>query len=61
MKRASITEARNNLRLARLVRQGTVRPGRTNLSRSLLADQPPRPKGGASAVAVLISERRAGR
>ena len=99
MKRASITEAKNNLsalidglkggssvlivdrgrpvarlepvstahesdhegRLARLVREGTVRPGRARLSRSLFADQPPRPKGGISAVAALIKERRAGR
>jgi antitoxin (DNA-binding transcriptional repressor) of toxin-antitoxin stability system len=48
-------------RLARLVRDGTVRPGRTPVPKSLFADQPPRPKGGVSAVAALIEERREGR
>lgn len=99
MKKASITEAKNNLsalidglkggspvlimdrgrpvarlepvmtghgtdpegRLVRLVREGTVRPGRAPLPKSLLAGQPPRPKGGVSAVEVLIKERREGR
>jgi prevent-host-death family protein len=96
MKRASITEAKNNLsalidglkggspvlivdrgrpvarlepvttgsaperdgRLARLVREGIVRPGRAPPPRALFADRPPRPKGSASAVATLIEERR---
>lgn len=99
MKKASITEAKNNLsalidglkggspvlivdrgrpvarlepvttseapdqdgRLARLVREGVVRPGRTPLSRTLFTDRPPRPKGRASAVSALIEERRTGR
>jgi prevent-host-death family protein len=99
MKKASITEAKNNLsalidglkggspvlivdrgrpvarlepvtsgrepdhegRLSRLVREGIVRPGRAPLSRALLAGQPPRPKRGASAVGLLIEERRDGR
>ena len=97
MKRASITEAKNNLsalidglkggspvlivdrgrpvarlesvttdrehdgRLSRLIREGIVRPGRGRLSRALFTDQPPRPKGGASAVAALIEERRENR
>jgi prevent-host-death family protein len=99
MKRASITEAKNNLsalidglkggspvlivdrgrpvarlepvttgrepehdgRLSRLIREGIVRPGRAPLSRALFADQPPRPKGGASAVGTLIEERRQNR
>jgi prevent-host-death family protein len=99
MKRASITEAKNNLsalidglkggspvlivdrgrpvarlepvtaggaadhegRLARLIREGIVRPGRAPLPRALLAEPPPRPKRGASAVAMLIEERREGR
>lgn len=99
MKRASITEAKNNLsalidglkagspvlivdrgrpvarlepvtsgrepgndgRLLRLIREGIVRPGRVPLSRALFGDQPPRPKGGASAVRALIEERRQSR
>jgi antitoxin (DNA-binding transcriptional repressor) of toxin-antitoxin stability system len=48
-------------RLARLVRDGTVRPGRAPLPKSLFTDQPPRPKKGASAVKALIEERREGR
>jgi antitoxin (DNA-binding transcriptional repressor) of toxin-antitoxin stability system len=48
-------------RLARLVREGTVRAGRAPFPKSLLADQPPRPKDGASAVEALIEERREGR
>jgi prevent-host-death family protein len=96
MKKASITEAKNNLsalidglkggspvlivdrgrpvarlepvtagresapdgRLSRLIREGTVRPGRAPLSRALFADRPPRPSRGASAVQALIEERR---
>jgi prevent-host-death family protein len=99
MKKASITEAKNNLsalidglkggspvlivdrgrpvarlepvtsgrapelngRLSRLIREGIVRPGRAPLSRALFADPPPRPKGRASAVAMLIEERRESR
>jgi prevent-host-death family protein len=99
MKRASITEAKNNLsalidglkggssvlivdrgrpvarlepvtsgrehehdgRLSRLIREGIVRPGRAPLSRALFAHQPPRARGGASAVGMLIAERREGR
>ncbi|HEX9462007.1 MAG TPA: type II toxin-antitoxin system Phd/YefM family antitoxin [Alphaproteobacteria bacterium] len=99
MKKASITEAKNNLRalidglkggspvlivdrgrpvarlepvttglragddgrLARLIREGVVRPSRTTVPRSLFADQPPRPKGNASAMKALIEERREGR
>jgi prevent-host-death family protein len=97
MKKASITEAKNNLsalidglkggspvlildrgrpvarlepvtrepdhegRLSRLIREGIVRPGRSPLSRALFAEQPPRPKRGASAVEMLIEERRDGR
>jgi prevent-host-death family protein len=99
MKRASITEAKNNLsklidgvkagtpvlimdrgrpvarlepvsggadaddtgRLARLVREGIVRPGRSPLPKSLFTEQPPTPKGGASALDFLLEERREGR
>jgi len=48
-------------RLARLVRDGIVRPGRKSVVSALFTDQPPRPKGGASAVDVLLEERREGR
>ena len=99
MKKASITEAKNNLsalidglkgggpvlivdrgrpvarlepvvsgdqlddegRLARLVRDGVVRPARTNLAPKLFTGELPRTKGGASAVEALIAERREGR
>jgi prevent-host-death family protein len=47
--------------LERLVREGIVRPGREPFPRALLREQPPRPKGGASAVAALVNERREGR
>src|SRR5229473_8172920 len=99
MKKASITQAKNNLsalidglkggspvlivdrgrpvarlepvtagresdpdgRLSRLIREGTVRPGRAPLSRTLFGDRPPRPRRGASAVRALIEERRENR
>src|SRR5262245_57262576 len=99
MKKASITEAKNNLsalidglksgsdvlivdrgrpvarlepvtnrlnaddegRLARLVRDGIVRPGRRQFPKAVLANRPPRPKAGASGVRTLIEERRTGR
>lgn len=48
-------------RLSRLVREGIVRPGRGSLPRELFTEQPPRPKGGASAVSALLEERREGR
>jgi prevent-host-death family protein len=97
MKRASITEAKNNFsalidsvqggspvlivdrgrpvarlepvtalrpdddsRLARLVRDGIVRPARRAV-RDLSATKPARLKKGASAVRALIDERRDGR
>ena len=97
MKKASITEAKNNLsalidglkggspvlivdrgrpvarlepvtagaqsdegRLARLVREGLVRPARGKLSRKLFTDQLPSVEDDASAVAALIEERREG-
>lgn len=98
MKKASITEAKNNLsalidgvkggsgvlivdrgrpvarlepvtgadsddddRLARLVRDGIVRPARGAIPTGLFATDPPRPRAGASAVRALLDERRAGR
>jgi len=99
MKKASITEAKNNLsalidglkggspvlivdrgrpvarlepvtsggeddddgRLARLVREGIVRPARKPLPRPVITEQPPRAKRGASGVRQLLRERREGR
>ena len=48
-------------RLARLVRDGVVRPGRSSLPKSLFNEPPPAPRGGASAVEALLEERREGR
>jgi antitoxin (DNA-binding transcriptional repressor) of toxin-antitoxin stability system len=48
-------------RLTHLVREGLVRPARTPFPKALLDSPPPRPKRHASAVRVLIEDRRAGR
>jgi prevent-host-death family protein len=98
MKKASITEAKNNLsalidglkggaavlivdrgrpvarlepvmggrepndgRLARLVREGIVRPGRGGIPSSLLSEPPPRLDGKVSPLQALLEERREGR
>ncbi len=99
MKKASITDAKNNLsalidglkggspvlivdrgrpvarlepvthglrpgddgRLARLVRDGIVRPARTAVAKALIASKPPHLKDGASGVRALLEDRRAGR
>jgi len=99
MKKASITDAKNNLsalidglkggspvlivdrgrpvarleavtgglpsgdqgRLARLVRDGIVRPARSPVSKSVITSQPPRPRDGASALRALVDDRRDGR
>jgi prevent-host-death family protein len=99
MKKASITEAKNNLsalidglkagspvlivdrgrpvarlepvtrgsrteeddRLARLVRDGILRPARAAVPRTVLATKPPRARGGISGVRALIEDRRSGR
>ena len=98
MKKASITEAKNNLsalidrvkngspvlivdrgrpvarlesasglgsdddgRLARLVRDGTVRPAQRAMPKSLFTTKPPRAKRGVSGVRALVEERREGR
>ena len=98
MKKASITEAKNNLsalidrvkggstilivdrghpvarlepvsggprdddsRLARLVRDGIVRPARGGVPKALLATKPPRLKKGASGLRALLDDRRDGR
>ena len=98
MKKASITEAKNNFsalidsvkggspvlimdrgrpvarlepvgalrpdddsRLARLVREGIVRPARGGAPKDLSATKPARLKKGASGVRALLDERRDGR
>jgi prevent-host-death family protein len=98
MKKASITEAKNNLsalidglkggspvlivdrgrpvarlepvthahegeqdgRLARLLREGLVRPRRARPPQALFSSKPPRAAAGASAVIALVEERREG-
>lgn len=97
MKKASITEAKNNLsalidgvkggspvlivdrgrpvarlepvsggraddsRLARLVREGIIRPARVALPKAVLTTVPPRLTAGASTLRALLDERREGR
>ena len=98
MKKASITEAKNNLsalidgvkggspvlivdrgrpvarlepvgelyfgddtRLARLVREGIVRPPRAGASKGVVASKPPRRSGRLSGVEALLDERRQSR
>ena len=53
--------AEDDARLARLVRDGIVRPARAAIPKALLASKPPRPKEAASGVRALIEDRRAGR
>ncbi len=47
--------------LEQLVRDGVIRPGQGPVPRSLHASPPPSLRKGASAVRVLIDERRDGR
>ncbi len=44
-------------RVARLERAGVLRVGRCDRSLAILAQEPPRPANGASAVAALLEER----
>src|SRR4051812_38633017 len=48
-------------RLMRLVREGVVRPARSMPAKELFSIRPPALKGGASAVALVLDERRHGR
>ena len=48
-------------RIARLQRAGTVRAARKPPVPDLVAKEPPSPRPGASAVAVILEERREGR
>jgi prevent-host-death family protein len=55
------TEGADEGRLARLVRQGLVRPGRGALPKDFFKAKLPRLRKGASAVQALLEERREGR
>ena len=48
-------------RIARLERAGAVRPARRPPATEVLCSRPPSARPGASAVAALLEERRAGR
>jgi antitoxin (DNA-binding transcriptional repressor) of toxin-antitoxin stability system len=54
-------ESDSDGRLARLVREGIVRPGRGSLPKDFFTARPPRSKGGASVLRTLLEERREGR
>ena len=54
-------EADDDGRLARLVRDGVVRPSRGEMSKTLVATAPPRARKNASAVRALLDDRRDGR
>jgi prevent-host-death family protein len=54
-------EGEGDARLARLVREGLVRPPRTELPSAILDEAPPRAAPGASIVEAVIAERREGR
>ncbi len=51
----------DNGRLARLIREGIVRPRRRPLSKKFLTEEPPKAENGVSIVAALLEERREGR
>ena len=48
-------------KLSRLLRDGVVRPRRSDSTQALLSSQPPRVRAGASGVDALAKERREGR
>jgi antitoxin (DNA-binding transcriptional repressor) of toxin-antitoxin stability system len=54
-------EGQQDGRLARLVREGLVRPRRNPPPQSLFSSAPPQALAGASAVEALIEERSEGR
>ena len=54
-------EGEEDARLARLVREGLVRPRRKEPDRTLFSGKLPRAAPGASAVEAVIQERREGR
>jgi prevent-host-death family protein len=48
-------------RLARLVRDGVVRPARAKVPKAVFTTEPPHANGSASGVRALLEERREGR
>lgn len=56
-----VKDVSDESRLARLVREGTVRPARGAAPARVIASKPPRLKKGASALGALLEERREGR
>ena len=54
-------DALDDDRLARLVRQGVVRPARGAAAKDVVASKPPAARKGASGVRTLLDERREGR
>lgn len=54
-------ESAGNDRLARLVRDGVVRPAHGMAPKELFSSKPPRGRKGASGVRALLDERRDGR
>ena len=58
--RTQTGETADQSRLARLERAGVIRRGRP-VSGKLIHEAPPAPAGGASALEVLLEERRSGR
>jgi antitoxin (DNA-binding transcriptional repressor) of toxin-antitoxin stability system len=58
---SSVPDVLEDGRLMRLVREGIVRPARTASPKTLFSTLPPAPKGGVSAVAMVLEERRQGR
>lgn len=65
MKNASANEEKDHgsdaERIARLVSQGLLRPGRRALPPSFLTVRPPRADPGVSIVDIVVAERREGR
>lgn len=55
------SEAVHDDRLARLVRDGIVRPARGPAAQAIIAAKPPSGRKGASGVRALLDERRDGR
>ncbi len=58
---AVLTDDDGDGRIARLERAGAVRAAQKPPATGLLSRTPPTPRSGASAVAALLEERRAGR
>jgi prevent-host-death family protein len=58
---AGFEEGAVDARVARLIREGLLRPRRKPLDLNLLREPPPQTKSGVSAVEMLLEERREGR